>query len=93
MKVKKESVHCIVMGKVQGVWFRANTHKKAQELGIKGWVKNLPNGSVEVKATAEIQILKLFVDWLHQGPELARVDHVIIETIVFEEFVDFKVLG
>ena len=86
----KESIHCIVLGKVQGVWFRANTQKKAHQLGVTGWVRNLPDGTVEVKATAEIQVLKNFIDWLHKGPELARVDHVIIETIAYEEFTSFE---
>ena len=43
----KVEAHVLISGKVQGVWFRANTKEKARQLDIKGWVRNLPDGRVE----------------------------------------------
>lgn len=84
-------VQCLISGKVQGVWFRANTQKKAQQLGVSGWVRNLPDGSVEIKATAPTDSLNEFIAWLKIGPELARVDNITIESCAIEIFKDFVV--
>jgi acylphosphatase len=65
-----------VSGKVQGVYFRHSTRLEAKRLSLRGTVRNLPDGSVEVLvqgAPAAIEALRL---WLHRGPALARVDKV-----------------
>lgn len=72
---------CIVTGRVQGVSFRAATRQKALELGVKGWVKNLPDGSVEVVILESIGADELF-DWLKKGPRLARV--TAVECVLIE---------
>ncbi len=66
-------LHFYVSGKVQGVWFRASTQEKAQQLKLTGWVKNLHDGRVEIFACGEQQQLRLFEDWLYIGPPLASV--------------------
>ncbi len=91
MSEKLLCVQCLISGKVQGVWFRANTQKKAQQLGVSGWVRNLPDGSVEVKATAPAERLNEFIAWLKIGPELARVDNITIESCAIEIFKGFVV--
>lgn len=68
--------HCIIHGKVQGVWFRAWTADMARELGLTGWVRNLPDGGVEALAQGDRQTLERFVERLHVGPPLARVTRV-----------------
>lgn len=70
------TIHLLVKGKVQGVFYRANTKKKAEELGVKGWVKNTPEGDVEIMAQATPEALKEFTDWCHDGPPAANVTHV-----------------
>lgn len=68
--------HYRVSGKVQGVYFRHSTRLEAERLSLRGTVRNLPDGSVEVLAQgtpAAIEALRL---WLHRGPALARVDKV-----------------
>ena len=68
--------HYRVSGKVQGVYFRHSTRVEAKRLNLRGTVRNLPDGSVEVLAQgtpAAIEALRL---WLHQGSALARVDKV-----------------
>jgi acylphosphatase len=66
----------IVSGRVQGVGFRAAAAAEARRLGLAGWVRNLPDGRVEVRAQAEIGVLEQFADWLRQGPPAAKVTGV-----------------
>lgn len=69
-------IHCYVKGRVQGVWFRAYTKKRASKLGLTGWVKNLPDGRVEVYACGDPEAIAALKTWLHKGPPLARVQEV-----------------
>ena len=61
---------------MQGVYFRYATQRKAQELGVNGWVRNLMDGSVECLLEGERNTVELLIRWLHHGPPGARVDHV-----------------
>ena len=81
-----------VSGKVQGVFYRATAKDVADQLGIKGWVKNLPDNNVEIKATASEEILQKFMDWCKQGPPKARVEDVIVEELSLEEFNGFTII-
>ena len=72
----------LVSGRVQGVWFRQSTQSLANRLGLRGWVRNLPDGRVEVVA-AGAELAQLAA-WLQQGPELARVERVESETVQCE---------
>lgn len=74
-----QELHAIVHGKVQGVWFRAWTRDMAGEEGVVGWVRNLPDGSVEALAQGEPAILDAFLTRLHDGPPLARVTRIDAE--------------
>jgi acylphosphatase len=69
-------IHAIVHGRVQGVNFRHYTAKEAGRLGLRGWVRNLPDGTVEVEAEGDTAALDTFLSWLHHGPPSARVDKV-----------------
>lgn len=85
-----QEIVAVVHGKVQGVWFRAWTRDVARELGVTGWVRNLPDGSVETLAQAEKGVLDEFVQRLHDGPPLARVTDVVVSSgdgeAVFDSF-------
>ena len=70
-----------IKGRVQGVWFRGSTQELAQRLSISGSATNLPDGSVEVIAYGKDEAIDQFLIWLHQGPELARVDQVDIQEL------------
>jgi len=63
--------------KVQGVYFRASTKQKADELGLKGTVMNLPNGPVQIEVVGEEESIDLFIQWCHKGPERAEVKEVV----------------
>ena len=65
-----------IMGRVQGVAFRASTVAIARELGLGGWVANRADGSVEAVAEGDDADVAAFVHWCHHGPPAARVDHV-----------------
>ncbi|MBW1294213.1 acylphosphatase [Aquimarina litoralis] len=78
-----------VKGKVQGVWYRKSTLEKAQQLGINGIVKNLPNGNVYIEAEGQQDQLQLFLKWCAKGPEYAVVDEVSkteTEILAYEDF-------
>ncbi|GIX47901.1 MAG: acylphosphatase [Candidatus Tectimicrobiota bacterium] len=69
-------VRCLVHGRVQGVNFRAATRQQARRLGLHGWVRNCPDGTVEVVAEGEAAAVEQLVQWCHQGPPAARVTQV-----------------
>ncbi|MGH7914622.1 MAG: acylphosphatase [Candidatus Binataceae bacterium] len=66
----------LVHGRVQGVFFRHAAAVEARELGLRGWVKNLANGDVEIVAEGPRRELKILAAWANQGPRLARVTAV-----------------
>ena len=68
--------HYIVSGRVQGVFFRANTQHQARALGLTGWVRNRYDGCVEVLACGDEQQLSIFAKWLEIGPELSKVTNI-----------------
>ncbi|MDO4258295.1 MAG: acylphosphatase [Actinomycetaceae bacterium] len=72
------AIHAIISGRVQGVAFRWSTQLKAQQLGLHGWVRNLDNGDVEVWAQGDADKIHSLIEWLHHGPDYARVDSVEI---------------
>lgn len=86
-------VHVFVSGRVQGVFFRQNTKRQADSLGVKGWVRNLPDGRVEAVFEGEKSAVKALVDYCHRGPSSARVDNVEVNYEDYKgEFSDFSTL-
>lgn len=73
-----QAFHAIVRGYVQGVSFRYHTKKTAAGLGLTGWVRNLPNGTVEVFAQGDKAPLDQLISWLERGPSYASVDNVAV---------------
>ena len=80
-----------VSGRVQGVYYRASTHEEAQRLGLKGFVKNEPDGSVYIEAEGDDAVLNALVAWCKQGPPAARVSNVEIEEGTWKGFTEFAV--
>ncbi len=75
------SVHLIARGRVQGVWFRAGTREQALQLGLCGWAKNCPDGTVEILAEGKKEILEQFINWCGKGPPAAEVSSLDIEWV------------
>ncbi|MBZ2188441.1 acylphosphatase [Alcanivorax sp. JB21] len=66
--------HVRVQGRVQGVFYRASTQQQAHQLGLRGWVRNCDDGSVEALLCGEQAALDAMLAWMAQGPARARVD-------------------
>lgn len=87
----KKGISIRVTGKVQGVFFRAFTKEKADELDISGFVRNETNGDVYIEAEGEAELLTAFVNWCRQGPRLANVAGVTITDMPLKNFRDFVI--
>jgi|TARA_B100002003_G_scaffold33746_1_gene28933 acylphosphatase len=91
--LSEKRLHIYVSGIVQGVFFRSNTVHKANSLQIKGWIKNLPDSSVEILAEGTEEMLDKFLDWCEKGPPNAEVDSVEVVMLPFkQEFNEFKIV-
>jgi acylphosphatase len=78
MNDDSQRLHAIIHGRVQGVNFRYTTQQTALRLKLTGWVRNLPEGTVEVTAEGQRAALERLLRFLHTGPTNARVDEVEI---------------
>jgi len=82
-----------IYGRVQGVLFRHSAKQKAEQLNIKGFAKNEPDGTVYIEAEGEEENLKQFLDWCYQGPILASVKRVEFEfSSEIKNFSEFVIL-
>ena len=70
-------VHINISGRVQGVFFRAETQRAAMGFNLSGWVRNMPDGRVEAVFEGEDENVDKMLDWCHIGPPAARVQEVI----------------
>ena len=68
--------HVLVQGRVQGVAFRWHAHRRAHELGIRGWIRNLNDGRVEARIEGPAEAVRDMLAWLREGPPAARVGGV-----------------
>jgi len=75
----KKRYHVRISGRVQGVYFRANTCRQARAFGLTGWVRNLPDGRVEAVFEGERNNAEAMLAWCRTGTPPARVDHVEAE--------------
>lgn len=85
--------HIIIYGRVQGVFFRKYMKENADKLGLKGWVRNNPDGSVEAIVEGEIDKIKELVKWALTGPPLAIVEKLCVEWMSYKgEFESFRII-
>ena len=85
-------IKAIVSGKVQGVGFRMYTQQKARQLGVRGYVRNLVNGDVEITAAGETKQVDALLQWSKSGSPSAVVENLEIEVLKdVEEFKDFEI--
>lgn len=80
----QRAIVATVTGLVQGVGYRYSALNVARELGLAGWVRNAPDGSVETLAQGTERVLDRFVAFLRQGPRAARVDAVDVHSVEFD---------
>ena len=74
--------HVVVHGRVQGVWFRESARRRAEELGVAGWVRNRPDGAVEAELEGAAEDVGVLVEWFGHGPAGAHVERVEVESSV-----------
>ena len=86
-------VYVIVSGRVQGVWFRASMRKRAEELGLTGWVRNRLDGDVEAVIEGPPHAVQELVEWCHIGSPGARVDQVRCSEEPPQGLTDFRIKG
>ena len=73
-----KSLRINVYGRVQGVWFRATTRELAEKLGLDGFVKNEPDGSVYIEVSGQDKAVMQFLNGVMEGPELAKVEKLVL---------------
>jgi acylphosphatase len=78
----KTTLHLVVNGHVQGVWYRESMRLEAERVGVTGWVRNCRDGSVEAVVQGEENALAAIVEWAREGPPAARVDDVVVSPAV-----------
>jgi len=87
-----KKVRALISGRVQGVWFRASTLEKAVEYGVHGTVRNMVDGRVELVAEGEDDRVDRLLAWAGNGPPMAAVDRVDVETLAPDgEFTEFRI--
>lgn len=84
--------HVIVHGRVQGVWFRDSMRREAERLGVSGWVRNLPDGSVEAALEGDESAVERMIAWCDHGPPGARVLRVEMRSEPPEDLADFRIV-
>jgi len=91
--MSQKQIHFTASGRVQGVFFRANTQDLAKSYGLTGWVRNLQNGNVEGVAEGEEVELKRFIEELEESPGASKVDELQVEWKPSKgEFQEFKIV-
>ncbi|MEK6947029.1 MAG: acylphosphatase [Nanoarchaeota archaeon] len=84
-------IHLIVSGKVQGVFFRDSTRRKAQELGLNGYAKNLPDENVEVVAEGPEEKINELISFIKNNPGHSKVKEVKMKHKELENFNGFEI--
>lgn len=85
------TIHLLVKGKVQGVFYRATARDVAERIGVTGWVKNTREGDVEAVASGSEDQLQQFIQWCKAGPPQAVVTDVSVDKIKDEAFEKFRI--
>lgn len=84
-----QTISIIISGKVQGVFYRQSTKEKANELRLKGVVKNLPDGTVAITTTGTKEQTDKLIEWCRTGPPKARVSSVTTHELPLQNFNSF----
>lgn len=86
-----KTVRALVFGRVQGVFFRDSCQQRARELGLRGWVRNRPDGTVEAVFSGRPTDVDALVSWARTGPPRAKVTEVRVEEVAEPDVTGFEV--
>lgn len=90
--MKKARAHLFISGRVQGVFYRAFTEDVALSLGLKGWVRNLPDTRVEAVFEGDRELIEKAIKKCYEGPPYAKVEHIdVIWEDNLENLPDFRI--
>lgn len=90
--MKKARAHLYISGRVQGVFYRAFTEDLALSLGLKGWVRNLPDRRVEAVFEGDKELIEIAIKKCYEGPPYAKVEHIdVIWEDNLENLPDFRI--
>ena len=89
--MEEYSLQITISGRVQHVGFRYSAQQVANQLGLTGFVKNLPNGNVEIEVSGTIEQLDKLEQWCFKGPTLAKITNVFITKIPYIKFQNFSI--
>jgi len=85
------TVHLVIKGKVQGVYYRASARDVAREIGVTGWIKNMTDGNVEALVSGPEERVEKFIEWCRKGPKNAEVSEVIVNDSKERPLADFRI--
>ena len=83
--------HLLIKGKVQGVFYRVSAGETAAKTGVKGWIRNSPEGDVEAVVTGTDEQLSQFISWCKKGPPRSKVTEVIATELAEVQFMEFAI--
>lgn len=87
----EKSVRVVISGRVQGVGYRAWMARRAVELGLRGWVRNRSDGSVESVLVGPAEVVDAMIELCRKGPRFSAVDDIETSTVANEDWPDFSV--
>lgn len=88
----KKHIVIRITGKVQGVSFRYTTKVVADQMGVRGIVKNEKDGSLYLEAEGDDTLLEVFLEWCHEGPDRAKIEHVEVTPGVLKNYENFEII-
>ncbi len=88
----KKHIIIRITGKVQGVSFRYTTKVVADQMGVRGLVKNEKDGSLYLEAEGDDTLLEVFLEWCHEGPDRAKIEHVEVTPGVLKNYDNFEII-
>ena len=92
MRDEVKTLHMVMHGRVQGVWYRDSMRREAEKLGVNGWCRNRADGTVEAMLQGEADAVDALLAWAQRGPELAQVTRVEVAE-GSGSFTDFEIRG
>lgn len=81
-----------ITGRVQGVGFRYTTKVVADQMGVRGMVRNEKDGSLYIEAEGDDMLLEVFLEWCHEGPDRAIIEHVEVTPGEMKQYMNFEII-